>query len=103
MILKATEAALGVGEIMNLKGELYNLAKEGYVSQDKIKEALILGWEEAVLHFLDDGNLDAQEEKLVKYGEYFGLRVTLLKEKRKYLQMWEYWLLLQSIYISMVL
>lgn len=73
MILKAKEAALGVGQIMNLEGELHNLAKEGYVSQDKIKEALILGWEEAVLHFLEDGNLDAQEEeKLVAYAEYFG-------------------------------
>jgi len=73
MILKAKEAALGVGQIMNLEEELHNLAKEGYVSQDKIKEALILGWEEAVLHFLEDGNLDAQEEeKLVAYAEYFG-------------------------------
>lgn len=61
MVFKAKEAALGIGQIMNLERELHDLAKEGYVSQDKVKEALILGWEEAVLHFLEDGNLDAQE------------------------------------------
>ena len=73
MVLRAKKAALGIYQVNKyLEEELHDLAKEGYVSQDKIKEALILGWEEAVLHFLEDGNLDAREEnKLVAYAEYF--------------------------------
>ena len=73
MVLRAKKAALGIYQVIKyLEEELHDLAKEGYVSQDKIKEALILGWEEAVLHFLEDGNLDAREENnLVAYAEYF--------------------------------
>lgn len=48
MVLRAKKAALGIYQVIKyLEEELHDLAKEGYVSQDKIKEALILGWEDA--------------------------------------------------------
>jgi len=45
----------------------------------------MLGWEEAVSHFLEDGNLDAEEEKsLSEYVEFFGLTQDELDKKRAY-------------------
>ncbi|AMW32754.1 hypothetical protein SAMN04488510_10246 [Fervidobacterium changbaicum] len=74
MIYKAKSSALGLSQMDNLENELRNLAKQGYVPEHKIREAIVSGWEEAVQHFLEDGQLDKQEEeKLLKFIQYFGL------------------------------
>lgn len=40
---------------------------------DEIRKALIQGWEQAANHFVEDGNLDAQEEaSLIRFAEYHG-------------------------------
>ena len=49
-------------------------AETGNLSTDDITKALVSEWEEAVGHFLDDGELDAAEEhRLTRYIEQFKL------------------------------
>ena len=85
MLNRAKEAALGLGQLDDLNQQLSVLAQKGYVPQSKVNEVLMLGWEEAVSHFLEDGNLDAEEEKsLSEYVEFFGLTQDELDKKRAY-------------------
>jgi hypothetical protein len=85
MLAKAKDAALGNVPLDGLKQDLQKLAQNGYMSEDKVREGMIEGWEEAVLHFLEDGNLDSEEEAtLTSYAEHFGFAQDDLDKKGIY-------------------
>ena len=74
MIRLAKEAALGMHPIEGLSNELAGIAENSFISSEQIRETLISGWEQAVSHFLEDGNLEIQEEdRLTSFAEHFAL------------------------------
>ena len=77
MVRLAKVAALGEnpeGPVNNLGNRLVEIAKDSFITPDQVQQALIDGWQQAVSHFLEDGNLDAQEEaRLTQFAEQFGL------------------------------
>lgn len=74
MLDKARTAALGESPLETLEPQLKVMAQQGYVSDASVKGVLVQGWEQAVLHFLEDGNLNAQEENdLTAYARHFSL------------------------------
>lgn len=85
MLNMATAAALGEFNLDGLDSQLKAIAQQGYVSEKAIKTVLVQGWEQAALHFLEDGNLNPQEEKdLTEYASYFNLGQDDLKDKGIY-------------------
>lgn len=74
MVRLAKEAALGMHPIEGLSNELAGIAENSFISSEQIRETLISGWEQAVSHFLEDGNLEIQEEsRLTSFAEHFAL------------------------------
>lgn len=74
MVRLAKEAALGMHPIEGLSNELAGIAENSFISSEQIRETLISGWEQAVNHFLEDGNLEIQEEsQLTSFAEHFAL------------------------------
>jgi hypothetical protein len=74
MVRLAKEAALGMHPIEGLSNELAGIAENSFISSEQIRETLITGWEQAVSHFLEDGNLEIQEEdRLTSFAEHFAL------------------------------
>lgn len=58
----------------SLQQKIKNIATERSISEKKVNEALIDGWERALDHFLEDNVLTVEEEKsLVIFQEKFGL------------------------------
>lgn len=85
MIRKTAETAISGNNLSKLKDELNEIAKEDLILINKINDALILGWEEAVSYFLEDGNLEFNEEKkIVKFANYFNLNQTDLDKRGMY-------------------
>ena len=74
-------AILGGGTVETLKSKVVDTARESFIAEGEITTYLIEGWEAAVEHFLEDGALDAEEEKnLVSFIDRFQLsRDTLNK------------------------
>lgn len=69
-----TSAILGRGSVETLKAKLADTARESFIAEGEITAYLIKGWEGAVEHFLEDGALDADEEKsLVSFIDRFQL------------------------------
>ena len=67
-------AVLGQGDSGTLLQRLSEIATTSYVEADKTEDAVVEGWGLAVDQFLNDGNLDENEEKkLVAFSERFGL------------------------------
>lgn len=73
MVRLARDAVLGTEELEGIEDRLAGMAEEHFIKGERVREALIAGWEEAVQHFLDDGDLaPGEEELLAAYVEYFG-------------------------------
>ena len=73
MVRLARDAVLGTEELEGIEDRLARMAEEHFIKGERVREALIAGWEEAVQHFLDDGDLaPGEEELLAAYVEYFG-------------------------------
>lgn len=77
MVYLATVAALGKeagGQLEQLDTCLVEIANNSFIPTDQIRKALVAGWEQAVNHFLEDGDLEPEEEKrLALFAERFGL------------------------------
>ena len=63
MVELARQAALGESTPDDLKAKLARIAESNYIPSSRIREALVSGWEKAVEHFLEDGNLEPTEEQ----------------------------------------
>lgn len=76
MVGLAKTAALGKGPesvLEEINDRLAEIAKDSFIPPDEVRKALIAGWEQAVDHFLEDGNLDPQEEdQLTLFAKHFG-------------------------------
>lgn len=71
--------------LMKLREDLLYIAKNSYIDSSEIDEILISGWEKAVEYFLNDGNLDLQEEvKLTFFASYFNFTQKDLDRKGFY-------------------
>lgn len=85
MVRMAKDAALGMDQLENIEVRLAEVAEESFIKHEQVKEALIAGWEEAVQHFLEDGNLEAGEEsRLAAYAEHLGFSQEDLNKKGFY-------------------
>lgn len=74
MLGTARHAAAGRENLDNLEARLASIANGAFIPEGDIRKALIEGWEAAVDHLLDDGNLDRQEENaLVAFKDRFSL------------------------------
>jgi len=72
-------AVIGEGDRETLPQRLGETAVSSYIDADKAKDAMVEGWGLAVDNFLNDGNLDENEEKkLVAFSERFGLSQQML-------------------------
>lgn len=90
MVSLAKATALGErpeGSLNNLSDRLVEIARDSFISPDQVREALIDGWKQAVSHFLEDSNLDAQEEaRLTQFAEQFALTQEDLDKTGAYTQ-----------------
>lgn len=90
MVSLAKATALGEsreGSLTNLNDRLVEIAKDSFIPPDQVREALIDGWKQAVNHFLEDSNLDAQEEaRLTRFAERFALTQEDLDKTGAYTQ-----------------
>ncbi|MBO8142687.1 MAG: hypothetical protein H0Z37_11030 [Firmicutes bacterium] len=69
MVAIATAVLVNGEQGTDLDSELREIARKSYHSESSVADALIEGWERAVDHFLDDGQLDeGEEQRLVKYA-----------------------------------
>ena len=74
MVARARNSALSGQDRESLVGELEGLASSSYVSLERIREALVAGWEQAVETALDDHLITVEEEShLAQYAERFHL------------------------------
>ncbi|MGI6548799.1 MAG: hypothetical protein ACOX4Q_02010 [Syntrophomonadales bacterium] len=79
MIDTAKEAAIGNRDRSGLQSALRQVAQKSFIPLDQVQEAIIAGWEDAVDHLLEDGNLDVDEtNQLTSYAEQFELSPDLL-------------------------
>jgi hypothetical protein len=79
MVRLSRDGALGELEPSVLETRLQELARTCFVPPEKLKDAIISGWESAVNHFLNDGNLSEEEEKvLINFTERFALHEAVL-------------------------
>lgn len=87
MVGAVREAALGGGTLEKVGDRLAEIAKDSFIPTEQIREALVAGWEQAVVHFLEDGNLDAREEvQLTAFAEHFALTQEELDKNGAYTQ-----------------
>jgi hypothetical protein len=79
MVRLSREGALGQIQPSALETNLQELARTCFVTHEKVQEAVISGWESAVDHFLNDGNLSEEEETvLMNFTERFALHKAAL-------------------------
>jgi hypothetical protein len=87
LIRIAIEAAIGTYPLEDVNSRSAAIAENSFLSSSEIREALVAGWEKAVEHFLEDGNLDPQEEtRLVAFAEHFELSQEDLDKNGAYTQ-----------------
>ena len=68
------EAAKGGTSVDTLSSRVDALAKESFISRAEVTSSYVRAWEGAAEHFLDDGNLDEDEERhLVEFQQHLGL------------------------------
>ncbi len=85
MIALAAQAARGQVNLDSLESKLLEIARSSYIPTDQVKEALIRAWENTVDHFLDDGDLSAEEEKqLSAFKERLALSQEVLDRRGAY-------------------
>ncbi len=81
----ARNAVIGKVDLDTIETKLSDIAKNHYVSGDKIRLALTNGWENAVDVYLEDGILNTEEEsKLTSFAERFSFGQSDLDSKGKY-------------------
>lgn len=74
LVQTSRDAALGTVPLEHLPEQLEQIARDSFIQPGEIRSALVAGWERAVDHFLEDGNLDPEEEaRLVAFAQQFGL------------------------------
>lgn len=74
MVSRACASALADQDRESLVGDLEDLASSGYVHPERIREALIAGWEQAVETALDDHLITEEEEgHLAQFADRFHL------------------------------
>ena len=74
MIEIATEAAVDSAKLDDAHNRILSTARDSYISEDRVQESMILGWERAVEHFFENGRLDEEEEApLRQFLSRFGL------------------------------
>ncbi|MBC7075378.1 MAG: hypothetical protein H5T98_04790 [Syntrophomonadaceae bacterium] len=87
MIDLAEQAARGLGDISGLRSKLASIASYSFIPAEQINEAIIRGWEQAVTHFIEDGDLSAEEEKqLTSFATHFALSQNDLDQRGIYTQ-----------------
>jgi len=74
MIATARKAVENSENLNSILFKLESIAKNSFVTEEKIRESLIQGWSNAVTDYLEDGVLSENEEMcLLKFKEYFNL------------------------------
>jgi len=87
MVQMAKEAALGEGGLGELEASLTEVARNSFIQAEQVKEALVAGWEKAVDYFLEDGNLNGEEEaQLTSYAKHYSLAQNDLDKNGIYTQ-----------------
>jgi hypothetical protein len=85
MLALATESALGETPLEALEPRLQEFAKSSFIRTSRTTEAIVAGWELAVDHFLDDGELDeSEEEHLANFQSHFSLTQEQLDHQGAY-------------------
>lgn len=85
MIATAEQAALRQGDISSLHANISSIAAHSFFPPEQVKEALIRGWEQAVSHFIEDGDLSADEERqLTSFAAHFSLSQNELDQRGLY-------------------
>jgi hypothetical protein len=90
MVNLAKAAAMGGGSegfLEKINDRLVEIAKGSFISPDQLQKALVAGWEQAVSHFIEDGNLDCEEEdRLTRFAEHFAFTQEDLDKNGAYTQ-----------------
>ena len=74
MLSLATDSATGNASVDTLEASLGEVARSSFISETRVQKAIVEGWERAVEHFLDDGELDESEEQhLADFRAHFSL------------------------------
>lgn len=74
MITEVRQAAISGNGFDTLQNKLTEIAQASFIPTQKVKEAMVKGWEQAVDHFLEDDILHVEEERqLVSFIDHFGL------------------------------
>jgi len=88
MLDVAADSIIGKTSRESLESRLRVIAAASYVPTSRIRDAMILGWEKAVDHFLDDGDLDeAEESRLSEFASVFSLSQDDLDSRGSYSRM----------------
>lgn len=81
----ASQAARGLVNLHSLEPKLAEVARRSYITADQMNQVLIRAWEDTVDHFLEDGDLNADEEKqLSAFKERFALSQEVLDRRGAY-------------------
>lgn len=87
MIHLAAQSARGQGDKTGLEADLTRLASNSYIPAERVRDAIIAGWEQVVSIFLEDGDLSVEEEsQLIAFANHFGLSQHDLDRKGVYTQ-----------------
>jgi hypothetical protein len=74
MVEMSQQAAIQGSFTPELEAEIRRIASSSYFPEDRIREVYAAGWERAVDHFLEDGDLSVDEEaSLTRFAEGVGL------------------------------
>lgn len=88
MIALAQEAAQGQRDIGNLHSSISSIASHSFVPAEQTTTAIVRGWEKAVSHYLEDGNLSVDEEsQLTSFAAHFDLSEDELDQCGLYTQL----------------
>jgi len=87
MIDLAQQAARGQGDINSLHSRISSIAAHSFVPAEQVNQAIIIGWEQAASHFIEDGNLSLEEEnQLTRFAAHFNLSQNELNQRGVYIQ-----------------
>ncbi|MGI5912097.1 MAG: hypothetical protein ACOX6E_05915 [Syntrophomonadaceae bacterium] len=87
MIDLAEQTARGQGDINGLQSKLASIAVYSFVPTEQINKVIIRGWEQAVTHFIEDGDLSLEEEsQLIQFAAHFNLSQNELDQRGFYTQ-----------------
>jgi hypothetical protein len=85
MIMTAQDSITAKKNLDSLKTTLSQIASDSFISQERIREAMIFGWSKAVDKFLEDDVLQQEEEEsLIEFSTQFDLKQDDLNEQGAY-------------------